>query len=1348
MGSFKRNGQSRGPNRRRNKSNPVRQGFLGIESLESRRLLSGGGTPLPAPYWTPTSSDISNVQSGPMANLGQDLIGVYESYLSHQGQTSQLPGQFPTLRFQGTSVLIAVNSLGGDFSQFQTSLQNLGMKVVASSSYYGEVDGWLPINNLPTVAEMAQTMAGRPVYTPQANQEYQGVAWNEAEVSTLADVARTQYNVDGTGVTLGVLSTSANDYNGGLAASYATGDLSASNPVNVLQDYPAGNGPGDSDEGRAMMENIHDIAPGASLQARPHSSANSGSAQNIQALQKAGSQIIVDDIGYFDEPMFQDGEIAQSVTQVTSAGATYFSAAGNEGPDSGYLSSFRPANGSVGGTTGTWMNFNPSGTTLELPITTSISNAVVSFEFDQPYKVQEPANDPNAVTSQLNFDIVNSAGAIVATGNTNNVATQQPYQQVVIPTAGSYFVAVQLVSGPAPGHIEFVGNNDTNGAFNVSTQFGTAGATEYPSSYGHATASNTIGVGAVPWWAPAPYLGQNPLASEPFSSVGARPLYAQSRRLGDDDAGGRPEPHDHRPRRREYVVLRARRDHQHEHPAIPRRARDDDQPLARPAELLRDVVRRPQCRGHRRALMKQLVPSLTPSEIKAGLIASASSTPMNGAAAGSWNVEGGYGLVQATSALNAVDLLRVQATFPANGATVTNAPSVIQVTFNKPVVFSTLSAADLTFTSAPAGVTVIVGAPIAVDNPNDPTIVDFPISFAKALGILANGNYSFTVQSPAGKLVVAEDGKDLVPSGTIAFALADTTAPKVTNASVSGRTVTITFSKALDPSTVTLGNIFVLREGGATVWPPNPSDLSSYIDLNNDPRATISYNPLTFTVTLDYSNLPQTELPSDNYAIVVLSPTTPGATGVTDLVGNALDGYYTNSFPTTAFQGQPYDFIDNLGFEALQAPQITTFQMTAATDTSIPGDQNTNDSEPSFIGQIYVPFPGSVSGDQVYIQFQGLQAPPNYLTNLAVGGGGRGFVGNYDVQVTTNASGSFSVTAPSALPEGFQDAVAVVVGQPDQPPLPGYASSYTDAFRIDKTAPQITAAAFTQGGTPLPLPNQTPTNTTNVTGLSSLWLSAVDPVTPQVAPLGTPSTFLFPAIDPATASNISNYQLFNLTTNTDESQFITSRDVIVQEPATINAAGYVTVYNAQINVTFTPGMPYGNYVFIAHTHELQYPGLADAAGNFLDDTSVPFEGTKDFIVNFAIQNTPVYITSMALENNYSCQRVDRRRRGAIVFRAAAGLGDEHARQRLGASEYRRDRPLQPHPLRQLHPRRPPHRIGQLPGRWRRRRFRPVGRGRDGCHRHGLHDRAQHHGHPLQLQPRHGGLDPGRGRRLG
>ncbi len=1234
MGSFKRNGQSQGPNRRRDKSNAKRHGFLvSLEPLEARRLLSGNVGDSSTPLWVPTDTNLFDAQNGPMANLGVGLVDVYKAYVDGGGNTAALPSEFPQTEFQNGEVGIQLKMLGGDFSQYVSQLTNVGMNVTTTSAAYGLVEGFAPVNELPTLAAMSQTQSGqaneKPVY------DYTGQADNEAEYSTFSNVAQTTYNVNGAGVTVGVISDSVNQYNGGLSESYGTLDLNPANPVNVLGDGPAGS----TDEGRAMLENIHDIAPGANLAFDTVGTSDLAMSQSVTALATtANSNIIVNDIAWADDPMFQDGVISQAIEKATADGVTYFSAAGNDGPANGYESAFRAASGTPTGlTAGTYMNFNPSGgTTLELPITTTIPNAELTFNFDQPFETQEPTGSTGVVTSNVDVLIVDaSTGAVVvgAAANNNNVAIQEPWQFVQIPSAGSYYIAIQVVSGPNPGHIEFASFNDTSTALTVSQTFGTAGATSYPTSYGHKGIADTIGVAAVPWWSPAPYLGQNPLASEPFSSSGPdlfdlnaaggsiTPTTVDNPTITAPDGGNTSffSPGN--------VINTSNTP-----PFFP------GEPST-PTNLSQDL---PSFFGTSSAspnaaaigaLMKQLVPTITPAEIRAGLIASAASSPLNGSAPGTWDVQGGYGLVNAVKALDAIDLLRVSSTNPGSGATVTTAPSVIQVTFNKPVQFSTLSAADLTFSSTPAGVTVNVGAPIAVDNATDPTIVDFPITFSKATGVLANGKYTFSVQSPAnGAVVVSEDDKDLVASGAITFTLADTSAPVITNTTVSGRTISITFNKAIDPSTVTLNNIFVVRKGGATAWPPTPADLSSYIDLNNDPRASISYNALTDTVTLDYSNLPQSELPSDNYAIVVLSNTSTG--GVTDLVGNALDGYYTNAFPTTAFQGGPYDFIQNLGYEALQAPQITTFTMTAATDTGISGDQNTNDSQPSFIGQVYVPFPGSVAGDQVLVQFQGLQGSPNYLTNLAVGASGRGYTGNYNVLVTTDSVGTFTLTVPAALPEGFQDAVAVVVGQPDSPPLPGLSSTYTDAFRIDKTAPQITAASFTQGGAALNLPNQTPSNTTNITGLSSLYLTAVDPVNPQVAPLATPGEFSFPAIDPSTASNISNYSLINVSTNTDESQYITSA-TLVEEPASTNAAGYVTAYNAVIDVTFTPGMPFGAYEFIAHTHELQYPGLADAAGNYLDDTSVPFEGTKDFIVNFAIQNTPVYVTSMALENGYS-----------------------------------------------------------------------------------------------------------------
>ncbi len=407
-----------------------------------------------------------------------------------------MPAQFPTIEFQGGKVGLEVKSLGGDFSQFVTQLTDAGMQITGTNPAYAIVDGYAPVNELPTIAELPQTMAGEPRYYPIAYATE--LSGRSLQRSPDVDVRRHG--------ALGVQRRrhGPNDWRAlhqrqpvhtaGSPASYATGDLSSTNPVNVIQDNP--NTP--TDEGRAMLENIHDIAPGANLQFATATISESQFGANIQALQKAGSNIIVDDVGYADEPMFQDGIIAQAVNTVTQAGATYFSAAGNEGPDSGYLSQFRSSSGTITGIgSGTFMNFNPNGgTNIELPITTGVANALITFQFDQPYQFQEPTGSSGKVTSNVNIYVIDaSTGTVVvgAAANQNNVAAQQPWQFIEIPTAGSYYVAVQVVSGSNPGHIEFSGFNDTNGAVTVSTQYGSAGNTSYPSSFGHATAANTIG---------------------------------------------------------------------------------------------------------------------------------------------------------------------------------------------------------------------------------------------------------------------------------------------------------------------------------------------------------------------------------------------------------------------------------------------------------------------------------------------------------------------------------------------------------------------------------------------------------------------------------------------------------------------------------------------------------------------------------------------------------------------------------------------------------------------------------------------------------------------------------------
>jgi hypothetical protein len=134
-------------------------------------------------------------------------------------------------------------------------------------------------------------------------------------------LANFTFGVTGAGVKVGVISDSAQS----LAALQASGDLPAG--VTIL---PGQAGSGTS-EGTAMMEIVNDIAPGASLFFATANGGQAQFAQNILDLHAAGCNIIVDDVGYFAEPVFQDGIIAQAVETVAAAGTSYFSAAGNSG---------------------------------------------------------------------------------------------------------------------------------------------------------------------------------------------------------------------------------------------------------------------------------------------------------------------------------------------------------------------------------------------------------------------------------------------------------------------------------------------------------------------------------------------------------------------------------------------------------------------------------------------------------------------------------------------------------------------------------------------------------------------------------------------------------------------------------------------------------------------------------------------------------------------------------------------------------------------------------------------------------------------------------------------------------
>lgn len=1200
MGSFKGNGQNQGSERRRQGREQRRRGALRVETLEGRVLLDGSGY-----SWKPTTTDLRDVKNGPMANLGQDFINLYQDFLKGV-QPGQLQQAYPAVMFQGNMVGIQLKGLG-DFTSFQTSLRNLGMNITGTSPKAFVVEGYVPVAALPTVAALPQLAGGLPMYKPIVKSV--GAAINGGEQTMHADTVRTQFGLDGSGVKVGVLSDSVSQFQGGLAASVTTGDLPST--VQVLVDGPAGA----SDEGRAMLELIHDIAPGSPLAFATAATGQAAFGTNIVALANAGSQVIVDDIGYLLTPSFQDGLIAQGVNTAVASGASYFSAAGNS-TDNGYLSRFRPVQTTVGSLgAGRYMNFAPSGAAVtQLPIT--VNSAIrIGFQYDDAYGL-ESLGQASATTTDMDIIVLDAGGAVVAQGNANNVATNAPFETLAL-NPGSYTVVIRLNSGADPRYVQFYRfANGPDNALVVSKQFGSAGETFYPSSWGQSTANNTIGVGAIPWWANQPGVNQNPLLNETYSSYG--PAYYTRNPDGTLKSGSvsptlNPVVTGPDASNTSFFIPGFFIDTSNPGPGLPSSPTNLNQSLfpvftgtSAAAPNVAAVA----------ALLKQRVPTLTADQIREGLKAGA--VPLNGATAGTWDAKGGFGLVDARAALNAVDALRVLSTIPVNGATLTTTPNQILVTFNKPVDFSTVSSNNLRFQKVPVPplTSMVVGTPIAVDDPKFPTQVSFPFAFTfDPTKGRANGDYSYKVTGG----IRSQDGKTLTEYSA-AFTLNDATAPRVVNTTVNNRVITVQFSEPMAASTVNKDTVYVVRElpGGG------------YQYLNSDPRFVFGYNKQTNTATLDYSGLNQVQLPAGRYSIVVLSgkpvaaPGTGFTLGATDAVGNPLDGEFGSSFPSgNGIAGGT--FVQSLGNVALNPPIITSFELTNPSDTGIKGDSNTFVLSPSFVGQVASAFPGSVSNLTVYAQFSALHGG-----NLDLTTNGRGFTGNFDVSVQTDANGTFVINAPQLL-EGFSRVKLVVVGQPDLPVQPGLASQFDKAFRIDTTSPYVQQGSLTVGGAALPTtsPGQA------LSGLTELHLNVVDPASPASGVFATPAQVIYPALNPTAASNISNYQLVRLGANNAEipaSQFIATAGFVTTASDFLsppNRTAASDPYFGRVDLTFSAGLTSGNYIFRALGNRPN--GLTDAAGNPLNNTGQGGQAGANFELRFNIQPVPVYVISVSAD---------------------------------------------------------------------------------------------------------------------
>ena len=461
------------------------------------------------------------------ANVDADAAGMFKADISANITDAFLS----KLTALGANIIYAS-------PRYHTVRATINLKTVQTIAGYAEVkfiqpaiksmlvdENRVPVNTNVSYADRVAKVRAQLTNYLNSVHPLAGKVTSEGDATHRADDVRSTYGYQGQGIKIGVLSDSYNA-KGKASADVASGDLPGVGnpdgdvtPVTVVADYPSG-----GDEGRAMLQVIHDLAPKATLFFATADLGEASFADNIETLRNTyHCDIICDDVFYYDEPAFQDGIVAQAVDAVTASGALYFSSAGNSGSlakgTSGvFEGDFNDAGSPVftGSTKpGTIHNFGTVGSPIGGDIITAAGTSVYNLTWSDSY---------GSSTNDYDLFLVNSAGNVkLSSTNIQGTNNPNPYEQVVASVvAGSDRLVVFKTSGAAVR------------AFHLNTNRGMLSIATNGQTTGHASAINAFCMAATPastafesGYPTGPY--PNPFNSsnkaEPFSSDGPRKMF-------------------------------------------------------------------------------------------------------------------------------------------------------------------------------------------------------------------------------------------------------------------------------------------------------------------------------------------------------------------------------------------------------------------------------------------------------------------------------------------------------------------------------------------------------------------------------------------------------------------------------------------------------------------------------------------------------------------------------------------------------------------------------------------------------------------------------------------------------
>ena len=414
------------------------------------------------------------------------------------------------------------------------------------NSYQNTISMYLPVDQIQTlidtIPEIVKVNLAVPIRNHQSqrrnnrppdhqhliHRHLQGSVTSQAVRAMYVDLARRQYSqINGTGITVGILSDSFDCQGNQARRDIRTGDLPPRSRIQVLADLDDETDANCIDEGRALMQLIYDIAPGVNFAFHTAARGEADFAAGILALANVGCQIIVDDIRYETEPFFQDGVVSLAIDEVVSKnGVSYFAAVGNW---DNYAWDGRTGFVSSG------IDIDDMGTFHSFGLD-SDGNHIISqrfvidpydelvylfFQWDEPFI--NPTDGSGGSRSDLDLYVMDDNGNVISTppifnigGDPLEYTTFNPSLLATSDTVESVTVHIMIVlkEGPSPSFMKIIATSD--GVFEF--QDGSEGT-----AFGHGNSALGASVGAA-YYQDTPAYGVSPPQLESGSSYGGTPI--------------------------------------------------------------------------------------------------------------------------------------------------------------------------------------------------------------------------------------------------------------------------------------------------------------------------------------------------------------------------------------------------------------------------------------------------------------------------------------------------------------------------------------------------------------------------------------------------------------------------------------------------------------------------------------------------------------------------------------------------------------------------------------------------------------------------------------------------------